>query len=65
MRIFRRMVSFFVMPMRELRTLHERLDRMESDQERLIKRFDITLAMYEQRIDNINNKLSQYISKSQ
>jgi hypothetical protein len=38
---------------------------MESDQARLIKRFDVTLAIYEQRIDNIDKKLSEFVSKSQ
>ncbi len=64
-RLYRRIVSYFVTPLREIRRLHERLDRMESDQARLIKRFDVTLAIYEQRIDNIDKKLSEFVSKSQ
>lgn len=63
-RVYRRIVSYFVTPLREIRRLHERLDRMEADQARLIKRFDVTLAIYEQRIDNINKKLSEFVSKS-
>lgn len=50
--------------LKEIRDLQERVQRIEADQARLLKRLDVTLAIYEQRMDNIHKKVSEFVSKS-
>jgi hypothetical protein len=56
---------YFVTGQLRLRKLEARINRVEHDHFALVKRLELTISLYEQRIDNLVNSVAQALPEHQ